>query len=183
MINLIPPSAQKQVTTEYWVRVASVWLFLLGTAFLIVAILNVPVYVLVQSQLGTFLQEFNLANNQSETYKSSEATIVKVNAIASLLTKTNKVTLFSEVIGELENQANSVGGITITNVSLSRKEGLLAPVIVSGIATSRLLLSQYRDVLSKNPRFETATLPLSSFAKESDIPFSITLPPRVTVKP
>lgn len=183
MINLIPPTAQKQVTTEYWVRVFSVWLFLLGTAFLIVAILNVPVYVLVQSQLGTFLQEFNLATNQGETYKNSEATIVKVNAIATLLTKANKVTLFSEVIGELEKQASDVGGITITNFSLSRKEGALAPVVVSGIATSRLLLSEYRDVLSKNPRFESATLPLSSFAKEKDIPFSITLTSRTSVKP
>lgn len=183
MINLIPPSAQKQVTREYWVRVASVWLFLLGTALLIVSILNAPVYVLVRSQLGTYLQEFTLANNQSETYKSSEATIVKSNSIAQLLTKSEQITPFSEIIDELETQATAGGGVSITSFNLSRKDGIIAPMTITGVADSRLQLSEFRDALEKNPRFESATLPLSSFAKDKEIPFSVTLTPRKVAKP
>jgi hypothetical protein len=183
MINLIPPTAQKQVTREYWVRVVSVWLFLVGTAFLIVALLNAPVYVLVQSQLDTFLQEFNLASNQSETFKNSEASIGQVNTIAQLLTKKENVAPFSTIIAELENQAKAEGGILITNLSLSRKDDTLAPVAISGVASSRLSLSTFREALEKNERFESATLPLSSFAKDKDIPFSITLTPSKVVKP
>jgi hypothetical protein len=182
MINLIPPSAQKQVTGEYWVRVVSVWLFLLGTAFLTISFLNAPVYVLVQSQLKTFLQEFKLASNQSETFKSSEAAITKANSIATLLSKSGQATLFSEVIGELEEQAKAEGGVTISNFNLSRKDGIMAPISISGIADSRSVLSQFRDALEKNPRFESAVLPLASLAKDKDIPFSITITPRKSAK-
>ncbi len=183
MINLIPPSAQKQVTHEYWLRVVSIWLFLLGTACLIVAIFNAPVYVLVQSQLSTFLQEFTLANNQSETFKSSEATIAKANDIAKLLTKSEQVTPFSEIIEELETEARIVGGVTINTFSLARKDGAIAPIIISGVASTRSQLSQFKDTLEKNPRFESAVLPLASLAKDRDISFSITLTPRKVVKP
>jgi hypothetical protein len=182
MINLIPPTAQKQVTREYKIRVVSVWLFLLGFACLVVAIFNIPVYVLVQSQLSTYLQEFTLASNQSDSFKSSEATITKANAIATLLTKAEQSTTFSDVINELEKQASAGGGVTITSFNFLLKDGVLTPVVISGTADSRLLLSEFRDALAKNPRFENATLPLSSLAKDRDVPFSITLTPRAAVK-
>lgn len=180
MINLIPPSAQSQVKKEYWIRVISVWLLLIGTAFFIVAILNAPVYVLIRSQLQSFLQEYNQANDESESFATSEATINKANEINTVLASSQSVTSFSTIIEELEKLTGPA--VRITNFSLSRQEDAIATIVINGSADSRLSLSEFKDAIEESPLFETATLPLSNFAKDRDVPFSIDIVPSVIIE-
>lgn len=175
MINLIPPSAHTQVKREYWIRVISVWLVLIGTAFLIVALLNLPVYVLVRSQLSSYLQEYNQASDESESFKASEFEIQKSNEIAKLLAKADSVTPFSTIITELEALTSS--GVKISDFSLSRQNGEISSISINGQASSRLALTQFKDAVEASPLFESVTLPLSNLAKDKDISFSITIVP------
>lgn len=67
-------------------------------------------------------------------------------------------------------------GIHIDHLSFTRKgEGQEATMIVAGVAASREVLRAYSGTLSLLPYVTKADLPISSFAKEADIPFSITL--------
>lgn len=177
MINLIPPHAQKQVRREYWIRVVSVWGFLLGSALCISAIVYAPTYVLVRSQLQNFLQEYKEANDQNQAFKDSESVIIKANEVAKLLATSGDVVSFSEVIAEIEKTQKD--GIIIKTFTLSRKDDGLNPIVITGEARSRSVLTEFRDALEINPLFKSATIPLSELAKDKDIQFSLTILPKV----
>jgi len=173
MINLIPPDAQKQVKREYKIRVASVWLYLLGSAFLIIAILYAPTYVLLRSQLSSFSEEYAQANTQDETFKELETAINAANETAKLLNTSSNMVLFSTIISELESLTTN--GVDITNFMMSREGSVVNSIVINGDAVSRSSLSSFRDAIEASELFESATLPLSNFAKDRDIPFSITI--------
>jgi hypothetical protein len=179
MTNLIPPQAHTQVKNEYRLRVLTVWMILFGSACLIVAVLNVPLYVLIRGQLDAYLTEYAQANVESESFKGSEVAVTRANTIGILLSGTKKQEVLSEVIAEIEAQSGV--GISLTEISLSRTEaGALNPILIKGIANSRLSLTTFQENLEKHPLFKKANLPLSNLAQDRDISFNITLDPEVT---
>jgi hypothetical protein len=179
MANLIPPQAHTQVKNEYRLRVLTVWMVLLGCACLIVAVLNAPLYVLIRGQLDAYLTEYAQANVESESFKESELAVTRANTIGILLSGTKKQEILSGVIAEIEAQSGE--GISLTEISLSRtEEGTLTPILIKGIAKSRLSLTTFQKNLEEHPLFKKANLPLSNLAQDRDISFSITLDPEVT---
>lgn len=173
MINLIPQNAQKQVTREYWVRVISVWMFLFGSGFLIVALLNAPVYVLVRSQLKSYQNEFAQASDETDSYNAAEKTITQANNISALLGRSVAQAQFSDVISQLE--AIKGPDISIETFDMTRKNGAIDSIVITGVAASRVALSSFKDTLQHTDAFKSADLPLSNLAKDRDIPFSITI--------
>jgi hypothetical protein len=181
MSNLIPPQAHTQVKNEYRLRVLTVWLVLFGSACLVVAVLNAPLYVLIRGQLDAYLTEFAQANVESESFKESEVAVTRANTIGILLSGTKKQEVLSDVIAEIESQSGD--GISLTEVELSRNEdGTLKPIILKGIADSRLSLTTFQANLEKHALFKKANLPLSNLAQDRDISFSITLEPEITAQ-
>jgi hypothetical protein len=176
MINLIPPGAQNQVKREYWLRVFTVWIILIASACMMIATLYMPVYVLVRSQLDAFLQAYTQASIESDSFKDSELAIEKANEIAKLLSEADKAISFSTVIFELE-EVSQAHGVTITEFVLLREKGELQPIVLRGIALSRLDLTSFRDAIEAHELFKSAELPLSNLAKDKDITFGITIKP------
>lgn len=176
MTNLIPPDAQIQVKREYHLRVATVWLVLFSCALLIVAILNVPPYVLIRTQLEAFLTEYAQANLESESFKDSEREIVRANEIAQLLSQTNKYPSFSSIIAELENISGDT--VSITEVGVSKTTEGLAPIVIQGTATTRLALTTFVENLEAHELFMNVELPLSNLARDRDITFNIKVTPQ-----
>jgi hypothetical protein len=175
MINLIPPSAQKQVKHEYWIRVITLWMFMGGTACVVCAIFLIPAHVLVHNQLDSFSEQFGNATTNSESRKVSENSITEVNAISALLTKSENTVNFSNVISEIEK--NKSVDIVLLDFTLTRARDVLTSVMISGSASSRATLSAFRDTLDANTLFGKVDLPLASLAKDKDIPFTITITP------
>jgi hypothetical protein len=178
MINLIPPSAQQQVKKEYWLRVISVWMILIASALLIVAILNIPVYVLVRSQLDAFSTEFAQANLKSESFDESELAVKQANGIANLLVKSDVSAPFTSVLAEIESLGGN--GIVITEVMISSTEGKLDPIGIKGMAPTRLSLTTFQNDLEAHGHFKNVVLPLSNLARDKDIVFNITAEPEIT---
>lgn len=173
MINLIPPSAQKEVKREYWTRVVSVWILLLASACVLLAVLCAPVYVLVQSQLDAFSQEYTQASLENESFAKSEAAIKRGNAIAALLTQAEEDTTFSSVIEELEKTAGAQ--VQIVEFTLARTDGKLQPIVIKGVAESRLALTTFSEALETHVLFADVQLPLSNLAQNENVEFSLTV--------
>ena len=96
--------------------------------------------------------------------------------------KTNekKEVLFSTIISEIEKITTD--GITINSYALSRKGDELNTIAVTGIAKTRANLSNFQSAIENNVLFKSASLPLSNLTKDKDIPFSITITPKNSVK-
>ena len=178
MINLIPPSAQKQVKHEYWIRVVTVWMLLAGISFVMCAFFLIPAYVLVQNQLDNYSTQFAEADTNNKSLKASETAIIEANAISGLLTQSESIVSFSSIIDEIEKSKNA--NILLFNFSVTRTGTIFTSITISGTASSRATLSAFKEALDSNILFEKVELPLSSLAKDKDIPFTITITPDKT---
>lgn len=172
MINLIPPTAQKEVKREYWIRVASVWLLLFGVACAVGVVLYIPTYVLIQSQLVSYTQEFEQINTENAAFRDARNALAESNAIAMTLGRTSMLPSFTEIIGELERNVGA--GINLSEYQFSTAEGLLTNIEISGTAVTRSDLTAFAQSLSDDVRFSKVDLPLSHLAHDRNISFSLT---------
>jgi len=173
MINLIPTHARKDVKTEYWVRVVTVWLFLLAAAAGIVGLLLFPSYMLVQSGLSIFEDTYQDISQQNESYETLREEVRVGNGVANHIGRTEVTPVFIMIINELESLANT--NVSLASYSFARTEGKVESISITGSAPSRASLAQFRDVLESHEFFDSAELPISNLAKDKDIPFNITI--------
>lgn len=171
MANLIPPYAKKGVVIEYWIRVVSVWLFLLSAVALAVAALNVPSYILIQSQKQVYQDMFADANDKSEVFTKIEHEIIRTNDIARLLALTDDGELLHAYVPHIESLAND--RVRIDSFDFTLEAGKPSAITISGIAEDRESLVNLSDTLEADDYFVSADIPLSNLAKDKDIPFLI----------
>lgn len=174
MINLIPPSAKTRIRTEYRVRALALWLFVLAAVAGIFAVALLPAQVLITAQSGDYF-----INNVEDTSSSTEVVstmqlLSAANEEARLIVE-QAVTPTFLPIADVVNVAASRDRVSITGLGFERVTGAIAPVRVSGVAPDRTSLAAFRDALVADPRIEQVELPISNFAKNRDIEFTLSL--------
>ncbi len=173
MINLIPPTAQRDVKREYWIRVITVWLCMLGVASAIAIVLYIPTYVLIQSQLVSYTQEFEQINTESQAFKEARTQLTQSNTIARALGVKNRIPSFTTIMKDL--YAVPVEGIELYGFEFATAESALSQIRISGNAVTRADLTAFTQQLDADTRFSDVDLPLSQLAEDRDIAFTVTL--------
>ncbi len=173
MINLIPPTAQQDVKREYWIRVVTVWLSMLGVASALAIVLYIPTYVLIQSQLVSYTQEFDQINTESQAFRDARTALAESNAIARALGVKNRIPSFTTIMNDLS--ATTGPGITLTGFEFITAESALSKIQLTGNADTRTDLTRFSQQLQSDPRFSEVDLPLSQLAEDRDIVFTVTL--------
>jgi len=173
MVNLIPQNAKRTVVIEYYVRVVTVWLWLLTAALLVLGILMFPVGLLVKLQLSALDASFEEAQAGSDAYQVSEKLIQESNALVQELVRVNTLQPVWDDVAIIYSLVPK--RVTISSVSLAREGGVVKKITVTGNAATRSDLATTRDILKANSRFTKVALPLSNLAKDVDLPFSVTL--------
>lgn len=174
MINLIPPYARKQVKTEYWVRVAFVWMLLVACGLCIVLILMVPSYLLVHAQLTTYQEQYSQVIADSASAQELEAAVANANTYAQKLLSDESSPAVTGIIDELTRITSDT--ISLSFLDINRTEsGAVETIVVKGEAQTRTDLVAYRDAILADPLFTTADLPIANLAKDKEVPFSITI--------
>ena len=173
MINLIPPQARKDIITEYWVRVITVWMFILSAFSVIAAILLLPVYVLVTSQVEAYSSSATEAAEKVAEYDLSATTLVETNKQAQMIIGLSDVQNFSEIVVLIESLNGN--DVSVSSFDFIREDKKISPIQASGKAASRQSLIDFRDRLLQHPAIDSVDLPISNLAKDKDIPFSITV--------
>ena len=173
MINLIPLRARKDVKVEYWIRVVSVWFFLMSFALLITGVLLFPSLSLIQSQLDVYGNSYKQASEENESNKKLEESIRVANSVAQKLVRVEDTYLFTVLLADIQAAANDT--IFLESVLMNRTDGKVDTIQLTGNAVSRGALVQFRDALEAYDAFASIELPLSNLAKDKDIPFNITV--------
>ncbi|MEL6805041.1 MAG: hypothetical protein AAFO91_14800 [Bacteroidota bacterium] len=174
MINLIPHSARAQIKTEYWLRAVTVWSFMLAFALLLIFALQLPTYVLVISLDEALRTQINTAAATQGEFADLEQQVIDTNNLVVHLTEQEQQTVrFSELMYELD--AISPAAVQLMQFDMRRADGRIEAIEVVGRANSRTALSNYRDRVEAHELFGAAELPISNLAKDSDIPFSMTI--------
>lgn len=173
MINLIPQVAKDKIISEYWVRVVSVWLFIISITSIVVLLLLLPVYVLVTSKVSAYSTSANEGAGKVAEYAASASALTQVNNQAQMLLESGKAKQFSELAAAISELEGS--DITINEFNFHRSGIVPESVQMNGEATTRQALASFRDSLMLLPWVKDVNLPISNLAKDRDITFNISI--------
>ncbi len=168
MLHLLPEYQKRKVITEYRLRLTVVLILLLAISLLACAVFLMPSYVYLYT-----------AKSDLVAKKEGFASLIKARDAASAEKQGGDVGNAIATLGPLPGSIQPLAymdalvppasSIRITGYLLSSSPSGKVSVAISGIASSREGLSSYATYL--NGRFGGVKLPLSSLAKQGEIPF------------
>ena len=175
LTNLLPSDRKKQLQKEYTKRLVTISVWAVSFLLITFTILQLPLLVFEIQDKQSNERELALLSAQLSNSGNTEASarLKVLNENLSYLSRLSTTTTGSEIVTSVTNAPHA--GIHITGVSYSTPtKGVGGRVVLIGVATTRQTLQAYTDTLENLLRI-SVDLPISAYAKESDIPFSITL--------
>lgn len=180
MLHLLPEYHKQKVTTEYRQRV----LVVLGLGIILTTFVSggflVPAYIstyskysVVEDRRAQLELEIKRSENNDDASKVKDI-VSTINVLKKYGLKEKPSDIFSRIL-EHKPQGVTISGFIYTPPADINDPINLTAVDISGVALNRTVLSQFSDALRKDKVFSTVYIPISSFAKEKNIGFTVKL--------
>jgi Tfp pilus assembly protein PilN len=180
LINLLPASKRKILRREYFIRVGTLALLLLALTVVLSGVFMVPTYIFLNQQVSSENFELQrLSKSQTTEEQQEQQESVALQTEAAQLTKDGSAPTASALIQTLlavPHSGIAIQGFIYTPTTATQK-GTMA---ITGTASTRETLRNYDESLSSLPFVTNADLPISDYASESNIDFTITLTGSIT---
>ncbi len=176
LTNLIPRDRRKAIDGLYTIRLASVGILFLSFLVLSAVLFRIPSYLYEFGQVQTQKQDLatltsRLQESQGQSVTSRFKTLNENIAYMSRLATSSQATAVTAAILNVPHPGIVIKGMSYSP-STKSSDGKMT---LTGTASTRAALHQYMDALSAQPYVKNVDLPISAYAKESDIPFTTTL--------
>lgn len=176
LTNLLPFPHRTKLVREYRFRLGVVATSLLVALVLTAGILLIPTYVFLVGNINA--KEAHLARiNQTLSSSEDTALSARLSALSAdadvLISLANRQSLSQTVSSIL---GISRAGISLKGIAYTPPAGdTFGKVSLSGVAATRDALRGYQLTLQAAPFIRRAELPVSAYAKDTDIAFTIVL--------
>jgi hypothetical protein len=174
--NLLPEERVRALRRDYWLRLAA--LALSGAALVVAAnaALLIPSYGIMRA--GIEAKQNELAALKEASASSGAAAfataLADLNARAAALAALGSAPADVPLLAEVLSVAHP--GVSLTGFSfVPQKKGKPESVVVSGVAATRDALRSYDLALSRATFVASVDLPVSAYAAESALPFTLTI--------
>lgn len=179
MINLLSLKKKSEIKTLLLLRFITGLFFALIATILLLLLSLFPIYIYLNKQ-ELSVKEIENGLNKNENFNQTRAITERINTINS------KLKVFPRdlpVNGYFETLINKVvsmrgSGVKITGfnyVQPSKTDQKNTNFEISGVASNRKSLLDFKQKLEIDGSFSEVVLPISSFVKVENIPFSIKL--------
>lgn len=174
LTNLLPVSRVRAFRRAYFMRLAVVALALAAVVVVAHGFLLAPSYLYAARETAR-------EQRQLDAISASLATTEEKQVSARLSALRDNVTYLGHLgaaptasavlraVLAVPRPGITIGGISFTPAAAKSQ------MILTGTATTRGALRQYDQALATLPFVTSADLPISAYAKDTDIPFTITL--------
>lgn len=172
MLNLLLTEEKKEIKKDYLFRYVSILLFCLSGVSLLIILTMIPSYVLLKIDQKVLRQELSVAQDDqlNEDRKRLKEKLADLQKTLNIVDTTQiNSSLYLQKITEIQPR-----DINILNIDFIKESGA-NKIVLKGNANSRASLAAFIDLLEGVPEFSAVNLPFSSFARDSDIPFSINI--------
>lgn len=175
LTNLLPPEREKILSRDYVFRIVVITAVLVTALTGAAAVLLVPTYTLLNINADD--KRIRLTAMESKLSSVDESTLSARLAILSnntaALTALSNAPHASTVIRNV--LAISRPGIVLSSFSYAPSAGNSGTLVISGSSGTRDALRSYQLALQGAPFARSATLPVSAYADDTDIAFTITV--------
>jgi Tfp pilus assembly protein PilN len=173
LTNLLPGSRVRAFRRGYFLRVATLALLLIAGVIIVHGLLLLPTYLFAHTEVSR--ESEHLAGLNATLQTSEEKQVqTRLGMLASgvtyldrLATTTTASAAITAIL-QVPHAGISLNGLTPPGATA----GIMS---LSGVASSRDTLQQFSNALSRLPFITNADLPISAYAKDTNIPFTITL--------
>lgn len=172
MLRFLKQKDRRLVKTEYFLRVFSIILLMLFLLGIIATLLLLPTHILSREKSKDTIRIANEVLTDAEVI--DPASIVKeINEIIKMSKPKDQGIAFSDTVENIIISDSK--GVALLSFTFDRQPKGQVKVSLKGNAKTRDDLSDFIKELRKNSFFESVELPVSGFAKSSDIDFSINI--------
>lgn len=176
LTNLLSSERQRALARNYFLRFGVVCIMFLIMLTFVSAVLLVPTYVYLAKSVSA--KEAHLATIESAFSSASEkelsARLAALSSDVAILTALADAPSVSKIMSAV--LAVSRPGITLSSFTYTPAEGKTpGTLIISGTAMTRDALRNYQLALQSAPFAVSATLPVSAYAEDTYIAFTITV--------
>ncbi|HEX8591617.1 MAG TPA: hypothetical protein VF696_02635 [Candidatus Paceibacterota bacterium] len=177
LTNLLPQSRARSFRRTYFLRLGSVALAMLAIVMLVQALLLLPTYWYAHGEterLSALLAASDAAAQNSEEQDLKKKTSLLRDVARHVVQRGSSAPVGSSALRAVLDVPRP--GVALVGFTFSGPaNGQPARMGISGVAASRDALRQYEAALRALPFVSQAELPISAYAKERDIPFTIVL--------
>ena len=176
LTNLLPHDRKKAFERVYLFRLLTVSMLMLSFIIISSGALLVPSYIYQHQHNALRGQEVERLNSMLN-FSGDKEVASRVAALSMDTTYLLRLATTSSATGAVTAiLAIPRTGITISGLSYTpAQRGNDGKMILNGNAATRAALHEFINALSKEPFITNADLPISAYAKERDIQFSVTL--------
>ncbi len=175
MFNLLPQNIKNRIIKEYSLRrLIVIFAFVLCLQILFVIFIFPTWYVSSSNERSLALETQDLNNYlvKSDSGKIA-STINDINTKIKLLNTTLEYPKVIPIINKLISYKNK--DIHITEIVFNAVSSMESSINIKGVATDRETLLSFFKSLQNDKTFSKADLPISNFAKDKNIDFSINI--------
>ena len=173
MFNLLPKTEKEAIRREYRIRLATVILWMLFATVLIDATLLIPSHFLSSQKEKAALGQFETlsANVRKENAAAVGSILSDAQARLSFLSHTPPKVFFHEALVQVASVRGSK--ISVEGISFTEGDDGKWKFVIQGRAADRTALLSYAKGLERTGIFKKVEVPISDFAKDVDIAFSL----------
>lgn len=175
--NLLPEFRKRSFRRQYFLRLGTVVLVALGCLVLLHGVLLLPTYLYARNEVARGTAELAALNASADT--AGEVVLTERKKTLSTTAESLARLQESPTASAALRAALAVPrpGVILTGFTFTAPTAPNAParMQLTGTAASRDALRQYAAALGTLPFVSSADLPISAYAKETDIDFTIAL--------
>jgi hypothetical protein len=175
LLNFLPPERTKALSRVYYTRLAVVVLGMVTALALVGAVLMIPTYTYLaqtleskRALLGS--REQTPAPDEPRSAERAEALGQRIRLLKTVAAAPSPSVTLREVLA-VPHESISIFNLHYLPKT-AEKEGT---VMISGTAASRETLHAYQRALEATTFARTVDLPVAAYAKDTNIPFTITV--------
>lgn len=176
LMNLVPSDMTDAFRRDYFIRLATVSMLALAALIVIHGILLAPTYIFLETQIEgrqTQLKEIAASLNTTEEQQVNER-LGLLESDTTYLKQLGTATSASGAVTALLGISRP--GIHIAGFTFTAPQGSAGvQMTLTGIADTRETLRSYVLALQGVPFISSVDLPVSAYAKDKDIDFTMTL--------
>lgn len=185
MINLLPPSRSRAFRRNYFIRLTTVGFVLLTVLVIIHGILLLPSYLYASAEVRAETTELAATSATSDaTTSSAEAELSALKNDATYLSRLGTAPSASGAVRAVLSVPHP--GITLVDITYTPPASgnpASGKIVLAGMAATREELRAYDLALTGSSFIAGVDLPISAYAEDTNISFSMTVTGTLTLTP
>lgn len=176
LTNLLPADRKRALRRDYFIRVVVVSAYLLALVLTVHGLLLIPAYLYLGQEIAHRESQLAVVQNSASTLENKEIKaridILETNA-ARLISQNGRPTASRAMRAVLEAPRTGIRLTGLTYGAAATPEA--RKMSLKGVAANREVLRSYVQAVEALPSVTKAELPISAYARERDIEFTLTL--------